>query len=166
MRNMNRFKWLALAGVLLILILATLSLHISGEPQEQLATGGKSTVSISAKGIAVRKIDEGWEKMDLDVSLTLNLGERRKNLILIESVEGKIIIDGTSYDVTEARGAVLLRRNAIVLRLGCNDGSMGLMLRISYFWMGGSLYAVRGSGASSAGDGKMLILFRGAARVS
>ncbi len=166
MRNMSSFKWLALASVLTILVLTTLSLHISGEPQEQLPTGGKSTVSIRAKGVAVRKTNEGREKMDLDLSLTLNLGERRENLIPIESVKGSITIDGKSYDVTEAKGAVFFKRNTVVLRLSCNDGLMSLALHIRYFWMGGGLYAVRGSGVSSSEDGRIIILFRGTAHVS
>ncbi|MEM2929896.1 MAG: hypothetical protein QW797_03430 [Thermoproteota archaeon] len=164
---MSRFKWLALASILTIIALTMLFLQISGEPQEQSSIREKSTVSIRAKGIAVRKTDEGREKMNLDVSLTLKPGERRKNLILIQLVEGEIVIDGTSYAVTEARGAVLFKRHTIVLRIGCSrdDGSISLTLHISYFWMGGNLYAVRGSGAFSE-DGRTIILFRGGARVS
>jgi len=129
---------------------------------------GKTTVSINAKGLAVGKTDEDREKMDLDLSLTLKLGERRENYIPIEAAEGSVAIGGTTYNVAEARGVVLCKRNIIVLKLGCDDGSASMVLhiRIHYFWMGGGHYALRGSGVSSFENGRMIILFRGTARLS
>ncbi|MEM3466693.1 MAG: hypothetical protein QXO47_07415 [Thermoproteota archaeon] len=165
MKNTNRFKRLALASLLAILVLAMLPLGISGEPQEQSPIRGKSTVSLNAKGIAVRKIDGDREKMDLGLSLTLNLGERGENFIRVEAVEGSVVIGGTIYGVAEARGVVLCRRNIIVLRLRRNDGS-SMVLHIRYFWMGGGLYALRGLGVSSVENGRTIILFRGTAHVS
>lgn len=164
MRNMSKFKWLAFASVLAILVLTILSLRISGE-QEQTPMREKSTVSINAKGLAVRKIDGGREKMGLCLSLTLNLGERRENFIPVETVEGSVVICGTTYEITEARGVVLYKRNIIVLRLRCSDGS-SMVLHIRYFWMGGGLYALRGLGACSFENGRTVILFRGTARLS
>ncbi|MGB9718090.1 MAG: hypothetical protein ACPL4E_06570 [Thermoproteota archaeon] len=168
MRNVSRFKWLALASLSAILVLTTLSLRASGEPQDQSPIRGKTTVSINAKGLAVWRTDEGTEKTDLVLSLTLNLGEKRENFIPIEAVEGSVAIGGTTYSVAEARGVVLCRRNIIVLKLGCDEGSASMVLhiRIRYFWMGGGLYALRGSGVSSFEDGRTIILFRGAARLS
>ncbi len=165
MRNMTGFKLLALASLLAILVSTMLFLRISGEPQEQTPIRGKSTVSVNAKGIAVRKTDGEREKRELGLSLALKLGERRENFIPVEAVEGSVVIGGTTYDVAEARGVVLYKRSTIILRLRCNDGS-SMVLHIRYFWMGGGLYALRGLGASGVENGRTIILFRGTARVS
>lgn len=168
MGNISGLKWLALASLSAILVLTILYLRAGGEPQDQSPLRGKTTVCINAKGLAVRKTGEDREKIDLDLSLTLNLGERRENFIPIEAAEGSVAIDGTTYSVAEARGVVLCKRNIIVLKLGCDDGSASMVLhmRIHYFWMGGGLYALRGSGVSSFENGRTIILFRGTARLS
>jgi hypothetical protein len=89
-----------------------------------------------------------------------------RSLSPIKLVGGTITIDGISYSVSEAKGIVLLQRNVILLRLSCDGGSITLVLHIKYFWMGGGLFAVRGTGAFNDEGGRMLTMFRGTARVS
>jgi len=166
MRNPKGFKRLVLMSLLAILILTMLPLNTIGEPVQEVSPMREhSTVSIRVNGVAIRKIDEERKKMSLTMDLTLGLGEKQKELIPIKLVEGTITIDGVSHSVIEAEGAVLFERRVIILRLSC-EGSMSLVLKIKYFWMGGGLYAVRGGGVSSGGDHRMLILFRGTARVT
>lgn len=164
MKNMNRFEWLILTGILITLLFTTLSLYISGESTQQSPMEGKSTISIKAEGIAVRKIDEGRERKSLAIDLILVLGEKGKRFIPIKSVEGTITIDGTSYDVVEAKGIVLPQRNVVILKISHHDRSINLVLCIRYFWMGSSLYAIRGSGVLK--DMRTIVLFRGTARIS
>jgi len=163
----KKFEKTLLISLLAVVVLAMLPLHTIGEPVEGVSPmSSNSKVSIRVNGVAVRKINEEREKMSLTMELTLELGEKRKELIPIKLVGGTITIDGISYSVSEAKGVVLLQRNVILLRLSCDGGSITLALHIKYFWMGGGLFAVRGTGASNDEGGRMLTVFRGTARVS
>jgi hypothetical protein len=156
-----------LISLLAVVVLAMLPLHTTGEPDEGVSPmSSNSMVSIRVNGVAIRKIDEKNERTRLTMDLTLELGVKRKELIPVKSVKGTITIGEKSYSVSEAKGVVLLQRNVILLRLSCDGGSITLALHIKYFWMGGGLFAVRGTGAFNDEGGRMLIVFRGTAHVS
>jgi hypothetical protein len=167
MRNIEKFKKTLLMSLLAIVVLAMLPLNIVGEPDGEVSSmSSNSKVSIHVNGVAVRKIDEKNERMRLTMDLTLELGVKRKNLIPVKSVTGTIKIGENSYSVDKAEGVILLERNVILLRLSCDGRSITLALHIKYFWMGGGLYAVRGTGALNDEAGRMLTIFRGTARLS
>lgn len=167
---MGKFKWSILSVVLTILLLVTVSLTVSAEStQEQVAIESCSTVSAELKGIAICKADGEKTRSNITMVLTLNLAERQGGIRLIKSGQGTVTLNETSYEVVEANGIVQLRRNVALLKLSCKstDGVIiTLELRAKYFWMGGSLYVVRGSGILNTEGEKMIVFFRGKANIS
>lgn len=170
MISKNKFKWSVLTVVLTILLLVTVSLAVSAEStQEQAAIESCSIVSAELKGIAIRKVDSERTRSNITMILTLDLAERQGSIRPIKSGQGTVTLNETSYEVVEANGIVQLRRNAALLKLSCKSTDcviITLKLRAKYFWMGGSLYVVRGSGILNTEGEKMPVFFRGKANIS
>jgi hypothetical protein len=124
---------------------------------------------IKAKGVAFRRVDnETIRQCDVELALTLELGERNGTRIKVLNANGTVAINGTSYIIESGEGVILTRWHVAYVRCKGVDASgneIALGVRVVYFWWGGNLYAFRAKALLKTEENPWLLLLRGVAKV-
>jgi len=148
-----------LTAVLVIVALAVLSTTVFAFPVAAAVTeeNTERQVLVKARGVALNKVNNQTERLPVNMTLVLYLGEGRRHVIPIKAAEGTLNINGTLYNITSGRGIILTEGHVALLTCSGegDNGEITVKLLAEYFWMGGHLYAVRSRGICITDNARM-----------
>lgn len=126
-------------------------------------------VLVNAKGWAFQRIDnETIKQYPVNLTLTLELGEKNDSMIPVLQVNGSVNIKGVIYTIEEGTGAINTQRHVAWVRCTGIDAEVNRIIfnmALRYFWWGGNLYAFRSIAVLKTGDRSMLLRMRGVAKI-
>jgi hypothetical protein len=164
----SRKKVIAAFAVIAISAVLTASMLVYPAFAEETEVQNKH-IAVKAKGFAFKRIDnETIKQYPVELTLTLELGERNGTRIPVLGVNGTVDVNGTVYTIESGKGVILTGRHVALIQcegVDANGNEVTLGIRAVYFWWGGKLYAFRAKALLSTADGRMLLLMRGVAKV-
>jgi len=125
-------------------------------------------IAVKAKGWAFERVDsETIKQHNVTLELTLELGERKGQIVVIANASGSVDVNGTIYAIQSSKGLILTKRRLTLMRcVGIDPEGHEITLGVQavYFWWGGKLFALRAKAVLRTTESPMLLLMRGAAK--